>query len=69
MDIFCWCNLEWSAQTSMVSLPSLTAVSRRGSMVSRPGNPGGGVDRELSSTACGAASVNMDTKAWELVLD
>lgn len=40
--------------TSMVSLPSWTAVSSRGSMVSNPGKPGGGLALFFSSTAWGA---------------
>lgn len=40
--------------TSMVSLPSWTAVSSRGSMVSSPGKPGGGLALFFSSTAWGA---------------
>ena len=40
--------------TSMVSLPWCTVVRRRGSMVSRPGYPGGGLVELFSSTVCGA---------------
>ena len=40
--------------TSMVSRPWLTAVRRRGSMVSRPGRPGGGEDESFSVTVWGA---------------
>ena len=40
--------------TSMVSRPWLTAVRRRGSIVSRPGRPGGGEDESFSVTVWGA---------------
>ena len=40
--------------TSIVSLPSCTAVSRRGRIVSRPGKPGGAFSPVFSSTVCGA---------------
>ena len=43
----------------MVSLPWLTAVSSKGSMVSRPGNPGGGVSESFSDTVWGAGSACM----------
>lgn len=43
-----------SLPTLMVSLPWLTAVSKRGSMVSGPGKPGGGLGVLFSSTVCGA---------------
>ena len=40
--------------SSIVRRPFLTAVSNRGSIVSNPGNPGGGVSESFSDTACGA---------------
>ena len=40
--------------SSIVRRPSLTAVSSRGSIVSSPGNPGGGASESFSDTACGA---------------
>jgi len=40
----------------MESLPSATAVSSKGSMVSRPGKPGGGLAEFFSSTVCGAGN-------------
>ena len=41
----------------MVSLPWFTAVRSKGSMVSRPGNPGGGVSESFSDTVWGAGSM------------
>ncbi len=38
----------------MVSLPWCTAVSRRGSIVSSPGKPGGGEEESFSVTVWGA---------------
>ena len=43
------------SRTSMARRPSTTAVRSRGSMVSRPGKPGGGVSLSFSSTLWGAA--------------
>lgn len=40
--------------TSIVSLPSCTALSNRGRIVSNPGNPGGGFVDDFSCTVCGA---------------
>lgn len=40
--------------TSMVSLPSATAVSKRQSIVSSPGSPGGGLAESFSDTVWGA---------------
>lgn len=40
--------------SSIVRRPSLTAVSNSGSIVSNPGNPGGGASESFSDTACGA---------------
>ncbi|TGZ57943.1 hypothetical protein DBV15_07570 [Temnothorax longispinosus] len=34
--------------TSIVSLPSCTAFSKSGNMVSKPGNPGGGFSEDFS---------------------
>ena len=46
----------WSYKhTSRVSLSWLTAVSNSGSIVSSPGNPGGGLAPSFSATVCGAA--------------
>lgn len=44
--------------TSRVNLPSLTAVTSRGSIVSRPGKPGGPFWESFSSTVCGAERTN-----------
>ena len=44
--------------TSSVSLPSETAVSSRGNMVSSPGNPGGGLSLFFSSMVWGAVTGN-----------
>lgn len=41
--------------TSTVNRPWCTAVNSRGSIVSSPGNPGGGVLESFSSNVCGAA--------------
>ena len=40
--------------SSIVRRPFLTAVSNSGSIVSNPGNPGGGASESFSDTACGA---------------
>lgn len=40
--------------TSILSLPSCTAVSKSGNIVSKPGNPGGGLSVDFSCTVCGA---------------
>lgn len=49
------CPVFGKILTSMLSLASETAVSRRGNIVSNPGKPGGGVELFFSSTAWGAA--------------
>lgn len=61
-------GLSYSRLTmsSTVSLPSLTAVRSSGSMVSRPGYPGGGFSESFSSTAWGA--VHTDTNAPQHVV-
>lgn len=46
--------------TSIVNRPCWTAVNKRGSMVSRPGNPGGGFSESFSSNVCGATEQQND---------
>ena len=59
--VFC---LVAVTNTSMVRRPLLTAVSKRGSMVSRPGKPGGGEADAFSSLVCGAANITKKKSGW-----
>ena len=48
------CTKCTDSLTSIVRRPWLTAVSKSGNMVSKPGKPGGGDGESFSWTVCGA---------------